>query len=233
MKSPGGSRRALGFLQAIFLTLGLCALGYVGFVFLDAHFYQQKVKQQFQANSASGGNTPAANINSMMPIADGTVFARIEIPRLKLDNVVIEGVSDSDLRRAVGHIPGTALPGNAGNVGVAGHRDTFFRPLRNIQTGDEIMLTTSRGSYEYRVKSTEVVKPERSDVLKPAPQPELTLVTCFPFYFVGSAPDRFIVHATEVGAPNPTPAQADQPAAARQNAGNAAGIVDHSGHSGH
>ena len=112
--------------------------------------------------------------------------------------MVVQGVSAGDLRRAAGHIPGTALPGEPGNVGIAAHRDTFFRPLRLIAPNDTITLTTLQGAYRYRVVSTEIVKPDAVDVLHPTSRDTLTLVTCFPFYYVGSAPQRFIVHAERV-----------------------------------
>jgi sortase A len=112
--------------------------------------------------------------------------------------IVAEGTTSKVLRHAVGHIAGTALPGQAGNIGIAGHRDSFFRPLRNIQQEDVIELTTARGIYRYRVVSTKVVKPEDTAVLDSDGREILTLVTCYPFYFVGSAPERFIVRAERV-----------------------------------
>ena len=102
------------------------------------------------------------------------------------------------LRLGVGHIPGTALPGQGGNVGIAGHRDTFFRGLRNIHKGEQILLTTPAEDYLYTVRSTEVVSPEDVGVLKNQGRPTLTLVTCYPFYYVGPAPKRFIVQAVRV-----------------------------------
>jgi sortase A len=131
--------------------------------------------------------------------AEGSVLGRLEIPRLGMKVIVDEGVSDGVLRRAVGHIPQTALPGERGNVALAGHRDTFFRPLRKIQAGDAIALRTPAGDFNYRVESTAVVVPTDVRVLKPSADPMLTLVTCFPFYYVGSAPDRFVVRARLVG----------------------------------
>ncbi len=109
-----------------------------------------------------------------------------------------EGVDTLTLRRAAGHIPGTALPGQPGNVGIAGHRDRFFRPLRNIRRNDIITLTTLLGEYRYRVVSTKIVSPSDVGVLDPSVNEILTLVTCYPFYFVGSAPSRFIVRAERV-----------------------------------
>ena len=105
------------------------------------------------------------------------------------------------LQLAVGHIPGTALPGEAGNVGLAGHRDTFFRRLQNIRPDDEIRLTTPDGFFTYRVRRTVIVQPRDVWVLDPTDEPTLTLVTCYPFSYVGSAPQRFIVRASlEAGA---------------------------------
>jgi sortase A len=128
----------------------------------------------------------------------GGLIGRIEIPRLGLSVIVVEGVDRLILRRSVGHIPGTALPGEAGNVGISGHRDTFFRPLRNIRRDDIITLTTLLGEYRYRVVFTKVVSPSDVGVLDPSGNEILTLVTCYPFYFVGGAPDRFIVRAERV-----------------------------------
>jgi sortase A len=136
----------------------------------------------------------------MLPAVVGPdgLIGRMEIPRLNLSVVVFEGTTSKTLRRAAGHITGTALPGQPGNVGVAGHRDTFFRPLRNIQPNDIITLTTLRGAYRYRVVSTKIVRPDNVAVLDPDGTEVLTLVTCYPFYFVGPAPDRFIVRAERV-----------------------------------
>jgi sortase A len=128
---------------------------------------------------------------------DGLV-GRLVIPRLKLGEIVREGAGERTLSLALGHIPGTALPGERGNVGVAGHRDTLFRSLRSIGKDDRIQFQTLRGSYDYRVESIQIVKPDDVAVLAPGPYPELTLVTCYPFYFVGAAPDRFIVKARQI-----------------------------------
>jgi sortase A len=128
------------------------------------------------------------------------VIGRLEIPRLKLSVMVREGADERTLSRAVGHIPGTALPGKMGNMGLAGHRDTFFRALRDIREDDAIEFETTRGTYRYLVKSTKIVGPRDVSVLAASGGENLTLVTCYPFYYVGSAPKRFIVHATQVTA---------------------------------
>jgi sortase A len=127
--------------------------------------------------------------------AAGTWLARLEAPGLSLATTVLEGTDDRTLRRAAGHIAHTALPGSRGNVGVAGHRDTVFRALRDIQIGDALVLTTSDEILRYRVASATVVDPYDVYVLDPTPGPVLTLVTCYPFTFFGSAPRRFVVRA--------------------------------------
>jgi sortase A len=131
------------------------------------------------------------------------IVGRLEIPHLHLAVMVQEGVDARTLRHAVGHIPGTALPGTVGNVGVAGHRDTFFRALRNIRLRDVVELQTASGKYQYVVESARVVPPRDVSVLAPTGGETLTLVTCYPFYYVGSAPTRFVVHAALVVKPSP------------------------------
>lgn len=121
-------------------------------------------------------------------------IGRIEIPRLGVNAVVRTGSDARTLRLAVGHIPGTAAPGQ-GNTGLAAHRDTFFRRLGSIERGDEIRVVTPEGTFRYTVEETMVVEPTDVWVLDPTDDPALTLVTCYPFRFVGSAPQRFIVRA--------------------------------------
>ena len=137
----------------------------------------------------------AASVNQPR---ETTTVGLIEIPAVGLATRVLEGSNASTLRLAVGHIPGTALPGTSGNVGLAGHRDTFFRSLRRIKVGDDIRLTTSAGTFKYRVISLSVVLPDAIEVLNDTKSPTLTLVTCYPFDFAGTAPQRLIVHAEMV-----------------------------------
>ena len=132
-------------------------------------------------------------------MASATV-AEVEIPSVGLATKVLEGSDASTLRLGVGHIPGTALPGPTGNVGLAAHRNTFFHPLRKLKLGDDIRVSTKSGVFVYRVVSLYVVLPNAVDVLSPTKQPTLTLVTCYPFDFVGDAPNRFIVHAELISA---------------------------------
>ena len=120
----------------------------------------------------------------------------LDIPSLQLEVAVLEGTDDLTLDRAVGHIRGTARPGESGNIGVAGHRDGFFRGLKDIHLGDAIDVHSQSGTSHYLVDDIQIVPPTDVSVLESRAKPSLTLVTCYPFYFVGSAPLRYIVHAT-------------------------------------
>jgi sortase A len=197
----------------LFFAIGVLVLGYVGFVLLDARLFQAAQSRQFQ-QELNGLKPPVGSDEplhpSLPPPAEANLvradslgtagrgespLGRIEISSIGLEAMILEGADTRTLRRAVGHIPGTPLPGEEGNVALTGHRDTFFRPLRNIRKDDEITLTTLNGSYRYRVDSTEVIEPEDTGVLAGSDKAVLTLVTCYPFYFVGPAPQRFIVRA--------------------------------------
>ncbi|MGE3178414.1 MAG: class D sortase [Vicinamibacterales bacterium] len=128
----------------------------------------------------------------------GAAIGRLEISRLGLSAMVAEGDDEGTLETAVGHLPDTPLPWEEGNSALAGHRDSFFRPLQTVRTGDAIVLSTPRGRIEYRVRRTTIVQPDELWVLDPAPDVQLTLITCYPFWYVGAAPKRYIVHATKV-----------------------------------
>jgi sortase A len=172
-----------------FLSFGLLALGYAGFVFADSHAYQALEIRRFE----SASRPPRPGI-----LVDGDVIGEIQVPRLGLNVIVVQGDSPATLRRAVGHLSKSALPGEWGNVALAAHRDTFFRPLREMRVGDEIRFKTPERSFEYLVESIEVVAPDDIQVLEPSTGHDLTLLTCFPFHFVGPAPKRFVVRAREV-----------------------------------
>jgi sortase A len=202
----------------LLFVIGILALGYVGFVLLDARLYQANQSRQFQQELNSLKTSIASDehlhVSSIPPdpanesllgaeridIAgiSRTPLGRIEISKIGLTAMILEGTDARTLRRAVGHIPGTPLPGQRGNVAITGHRDTFFRPLRNIRKNDEIRLTTLGGSYRYWVDSIKVVEPEDTEVLDNSDEAILTLVTCYPFYYVGPAPKRFIVRAHRI-----------------------------------
>lgn len=125
-------------------------------------------------------------------------LGRIEIPRIGVAAIVKDGDDDETLARAVGRVPGSARPGQVGNMVLAGHRDTFFRPLRDIRVNDRIRMVVPPNTYEYKVESVMVVSPEDTNVLRSKGKEEITLVTCFPFRYIGPSPDRFVVSATRV-----------------------------------
>lgn len=144
-----------------------------------------------------------------VPVAS---IGRIEIPRLGIRAMVADGIDAPTLELAVGHIPETAAPGSPGNCGLAGHRDTFFRRLEGVREGDRVRFSTADKTYDYEVEWSRVVEPDRVDTLDPTPVPSLTLVTCYPFTYVGRAPKRFVVRARQVDAAGGTvTARAEKP----------------------
>ncbi len=188
-------RSSLQWVQRILFAGGICLLAYCGFALIDGWMFQAAEGRRLD-QLIENRQLAAAVERSVWPSG---LVGRLAIPRLGVSVIVTEGVDSSSLRRAAGHIPGTALPGQPGNAAISAHRDTFFRPLRNIRKNDIITVTTPLGEYSYRVVSTRIVSPLDVAVLDPGPGESLTLVTCYPFYFIGSAPERFIVRAERVG----------------------------------
>jgi sortase A len=200
------SRRIVRWTERTLLVAGASLIAVWTAVTLEARLYGIRQERRLEAlvdaeaapeaPASRPGPRPARSKVRRASLAPDDLVGRIEIPRLGLKAVVAEGVSARTLRLAVGHLPGTALPGDdGGNVVLAGHRDTFFRPLKDVEPGDEVTLTTPQGRFRYSVESAVVVDPESTDVLEPAGEPVLTLITCYPFYLVGNAPDRFVVRA--------------------------------------
>lgn len=185
----------------VLAAAGLLALGYWGMESVRLRLFQIREASHFaeereaRHSVADPSPQPKSSPSKKSPVTAGSAIAILTIPRLELLAVVVEGADDRELRLGPGHIPGTSLPGGGGNVGVAGHRDTVFRPLRLIHKDDAIKLRTRERDYQYKVVSTEIVPPGDVYVLYPTSHETLTLVTCYPFDFVGSAPKRFIVRA--------------------------------------
>lgn len=179
----------------VFLASGIFALVYCGYVVAAAYSYQ--AVQESRLESVDPGEKPR-------PMIEGSAIGELKIPRLGLNDVFVQGDSPKILRYAIGHISETPLPGEPGNIVLSAHRDSFFRPLRNIRQGDTIEIQTPGTELAYQVDWTEVVSPSDVAVLQPSSGDTLTLVTCFPFYYIGPAPKRFIVRAHRIG---PLPAQ--------------------------
>jgi sortase A len=182
--------------RAFFLVAFIC-LGWFAYASVEARLYQELENQQLEQILATVPET-SREVNPLETgrrPSPGGLVGRIEIPRLGVSTIVRAGVDARTLQLAVGHIPGTALPGEPGNIGLAAHRDTFFRRLRHIRPDDEIRLVTTNGTFVFSVQRTRIVWPKDTWVLDATAAPTLTLVTCYPFTYVGAAPQRFIVHA--------------------------------------
>jgi len=175
---------------------GAFAVLWCGYLKLNMARVQREASRAVE-NARRAGPASAPHVVVIHRPHQGDPIGRIEIPRLKVSAMVLEGAAPEVLRVAVGHINGAALPGARGNVVLAAHRDTLFRPLRAVKPGDEVVVTTAYGKFRYFVDSTEIVDPKDIRVLGPTPDPQLTLVTCYPFSYIGAAPKRFIVHARQ------------------------------------
>ena len=183
--------------QHFFLIAGVLLIGFTAYTYAARNIWQAYEHRLFD-HAAAPGESPAPTV------ALHGLIGKIAIPRLNIAAMINEGVDERTLDLAVGHIPSTALPGQQGNVGLAAHRDTLFRNLKNVRRDDEIALTTLNNRCVYRVVSVRVVNPGEVSVLDAsADEKILTLVTCYPFYFVGHAPRRFIVRARQVSGISP------------------------------
>jgi sortase A len=215
-------RTTLRWIERALLLIGILCLGTYAYALLESRVYeywenrkledlaaQQSAGQpvvpvqetralaQFHQEDGEAGGAGRPRLDIPAPEA-GELIGRIEIPNVGVSAIVQEGVASRTLRRGAGRIPGTSLPWEPGNIGIAAHRDRFFRGLKDIQKDDLITLTTVHGTYRYKVESTEVVTPRDTHVLQDTGDDVLTLVTCYPFYYVGSAPKRFIVRAHRI-----------------------------------
>jgi sortase A len=192
--------RILRWIERALVALGLVCLIWVGAISMHALSYQAEQDARLARIGSSGDYLAVDRSgNAVAPASEANVpIGRLEIPRIGLSAVVMEGDDTSTLDVAVGHLPDTPLPWQEGNAALAGHRDTFFRPIRRVRPGDEIRLVTPRGTFRYRATRQVVVEPDELWVLDPSPTAALTLITCFPFDFVGPAPRRFVVHAERI-----------------------------------
>ena len=197
---PPRADRVVRWIERGLVVVGASCLLWAGATSLSAVVYQVEqsvsLERLGQALDQPEGDRSASVVKTT-PEARAPL-GRLEIPRIGLSAIVAEGDDGKTLKVAIGHLPDTPLPWQVGNSALAGHRDSFFRPLRHIQVGDDIHLATVHGTLRYQVTRHTVVDPEDLWVLDPSPTAALTLITCYPFDFVGPAPRRFIVHAERV-----------------------------------
>lgn len=209
------------WLARLLLTGGTAALLWCAFVMTDACLVQQAAHRRLESmrHATSSASTrvetrsppeaeplppPTAEAPSVLSAivrpmkSPAAALGELSIPRLELSAVVFEGTTARTLRFGLGHVKDTPLPGEAGNVAIAGHRDSFFRRLRDLREADDIWIDTTDRRVRYRVAWLRIVDPREVSVLDPTSEPALTLVTCFPFQFVGPAPYRFVVRANRV-----------------------------------
>jgi sortase A len=186
-------RRFLCWTHRFLFIVGALAVCYVALTLIHARSYQQAanntLEQQIHAEEHHKVSLSGAVAK------EGDMLGRLEIPRLGLSVAVLQGTAPRTLLLGVGHIEGTALPGEPGNIGIAGHRDTYFRELKNIRARDEIQIQTAAGLSHYKVDWIQIVDPGDTEVLAHSTGSAITLVTCYPFHYIGAAPERFVVHA--------------------------------------
>lgn len=184
--------RRLGLLL---MLVGMVAVLRVGFQFAAASWFERQTRAALDGLRHAPRPEQAPTPDTMR---SGDAIGTLEIVRLGLSGVVVEGDSDAVLDRAIGHLPDTPLPWKDGNSALAAHRDTIFRPLKGVRLGDVLRLRTPHGDFDYRVTDTLIVKPEEVWVLDPTPVTTLTLISCWPFNYIGNAPERFIVRAERI-----------------------------------
>ena len=179
----------LHLFEWMLLGFGLGCLGMYGYETVEA--------RRFQAEQAALFERDARAQIAPHAVKRGGLVGMLDVPRLQYSTPVIEGDDTGTLKRAVGHLPDTPMPWDMGNSAIAGHRDGLFRPLKDVKIGDEIRFRSTRDEFIYKVTKTSIVLPDDVSVLGPRAKNTLTLITCYPFYYVGSAPKRFVVFAEQ------------------------------------
>ena len=201
------------WIERALLAFGVVCLGYVSYVKLEARHFQREQAAALDRLLSERGTpaagaaaiappAPVAPVAPLAPVAPARVGI-VEIPRLKVSSAVISGDGPETLDVAVGHLPDTPKPWDGGNSAFAAHRDGVFRPLKNIRVGDDVRVRSTHGDFLYRVRETKIVTPDDLSVLRPTAVDTLTLITCYPFNYIGHAPKRFVVHAERVSTDTP------------------------------
>ena len=191
--------RVLRLGQRFFLAVGFVTLAYAGVTLAYVELYQRYESWKFERKIDTIDLAKrAAIVAEAIDLSEGDLIGKLDVPQIGISVMVLQGIEEGTLHLGAGHVPGTPLPGREGNSVIAAHRDTFFRKLQGVRAGDRVQFSTVRGTFEYVVESTEIVEPDDTRVIESRGLKELTLISCYPFYFVGPAPQRFIVHATPV-----------------------------------
>lgn len=199
-EQPSKRSAVLSWIERLGLAAALSCAAWVAFVTVEGLAFEREARREMET-------TPTPDADPALTVRHGALIGLLDIPRLGFSEIVAEGDSDDVLRVAIGHLPDTPLPWQPGRSAVAGHRDGHFRPLKDIRPGDSILLRMRHGTITYVVESTAIVLPSDLTVLTPTRDRYLTLITCYPFSFIGKAPQRFVVHArglSPTGAPRPT-----------------------------
>jgi LPXTG-site transpeptidase (sortase) family protein len=198
-------RTILKSAEVLLWIIAVASIGYCSVAYAGAAVHQYREKALLKAGRVAPDATIPASVDTATIAASRGlgygVLGVIEIPRLAISSVVEEGVDSSTLWEAVGHIPGTAMPGEAGNSALAAHRDTYFRGLGDVEIRDVIVFRSPTANFRYRVESMRIVEADATDALPHSATPTLSLVTCYPFLYVGPAPKRFIVTARAESSP--------------------------------
>ena len=206
VQSPRRAKRWLLTVEILGWVAGIASLVYVGAQYADSRRGSREALDRFAELKATEKPEESPDLTlwspqriaawqSTLTLPREVPLAVLRIPRIHLEVPVLEGTSDITLNRGGGHVEETAMPGTSGNSGIAGHRDGFFRGLKDVGPGDTVELETLHEKQIYRIERAWIVNPEDVSVLDPTPEQAITLVTCYPFYFVGSAPQRYIVRA--------------------------------------
>lgn len=185
-----------------FLALGLALIGYVGSQYWEMYHSQKQLQAKWEKQAV------AATTPGQPKLSTEEMLTRVSIPKINLDAIVVEGATSKQLTKGPAHMTETAFPGATSNAVITGHRDTFFRHIYELQKGDAIFVRRNGESFKYEVTGKKVVKPEDVSVLKQTSDAQLTLITCYPTYYIGPAPERLVVfsklvdHGTEMHAEN-------------------------------
>src|SRR5579871_5719312 len=169
------------------IVFGISLLGYVGGEYWKMYLSQKNLEAQWEDQAA------ALNASNHLPLAPEQMLTRLLVPRIGIDAIVVEGASRKELSEGPGHMKQTAQPGETGNAVITGHRDTFFRHIYELNKGDQIQVRRSGRTFTYEVTGKKIVMPEDISVIKPTNNPQLTLITCYPTYYIGPAPKRLVV----------------------------------------